>query len=49
MKTITKPLLWIIVRDENETPLHQFAQDLKERVKKHIGNLIKKSHEETGC
>ena len=33
----TEPLLRVMVEGENETQLHQFAQDIIEMVKKHIG------------
>jgi phosphoglucosamine mutase len=33
----TEPLLRIMVEGEDETKLHQFAQDLVELVKKHLG------------
>jgi len=33
----TEPLLRIMIEGENETKLHQWAQDLMELVKKHIG------------
>jgi phosphoglucosamine mutase len=33
----TEPLLRIMVEGEDETKLHQFAQDLAELVKKHLG------------
>jgi phosphoglucosamine mutase len=33
----TEPLLRIMVEGENETQLHQFAQDLVGLVKKHLG------------
>ena len=35
----TEPLLRVMVEGENETQLHQFAQDMVELVKKHLGKV----------